>query len=260
MDERDRLTAWAISGNVLRWAARDRPSGWRSLDRTLRRYRQSLTADDWNSSESDHVSTEDFETWTRSGDCRKPATCTVRYETRLGEAALMPAGIECLSGPAAWLCFGQIARWWIHDFLVYCYLSPGSQRTHGSRRTSHGATVPSNQPGDDARNGTCLDSRPARRSGRSRRCWGRSTTRSPPTVARSFEGCTDDCLAEHSMSWSADWPTQRRVASARRSLGRASSDGKAVHQGTRPVPAVLSMRHRRAETPVSASSTDRIGH
>jgi type I restriction enzyme S subunit len=90
-------------------------------------------------SESDHVSADDFAKWTRrvtpqAGDL------LFSYETRLGEAALMPEGIEaCLGRRMALL---RPDRSVIDPrFLLYFYLSPYFQRMI-ARNTVHGATVP----------------------------------------------------------------------------------------------------------------------
>jgi type I restriction enzyme, S subunit len=89
--------------------------------------------------ESDHVSEEDFKRWTRrvvphSGDL------LFSYETRLGEAALMPEGIQaCLGRRMALL---RPDRAVVEPrFLLYLYLSPAFQETI-ARHTIHGATVP----------------------------------------------------------------------------------------------------------------------
>ncbi len=99
----------------------------------------SLKAGRLDLSESDHVSDEDFTKWTRRvtpqyGDL------LFSYETRLGEAAIMPDGIRaCLGRRMALLRPNRSiidAR-----FLLYFYLSPRFQETV-ARNTIHGATVP----------------------------------------------------------------------------------------------------------------------
>jgi type I restriction enzyme S subunit len=88
--------------------------------------------------ESDHVSELDFSKWTRrvtpqAGDL------LFSYETRLGEAALMPNGVRaCLGRRMALLRpdRGRITP----EFLLHFYLSPTFQRTI-AERTIHGATV-----------------------------------------------------------------------------------------------------------------------
>ncbi len=88
--------------------------------------------------ESDHVSDEDFTKWTRRVTPREN-DLLFSYETRLGEAALMPAGVDaCLGRRMALLrpdCSVVDPR-----FLLYFYLSPGFQRTI-QKHAIHGATV-----------------------------------------------------------------------------------------------------------------------
>lgn len=89
--------------------------------------------------ESDHVSEEDFARWTRrvtpeAGDL------LFSYETRIGEAALMPGGLRaCLGRRMALLRPNRD----IVDpvFLLHFYLSAEFQRTV-AMHTIHGATVP----------------------------------------------------------------------------------------------------------------------
>lgn len=88
--------------------------------------------------ESDHVSDEDFRRWTKrvvpqSGDL------LFSYETRLGEAALMPSGVRA--------CLGRRMALLRPDpdvidprFLLYLYLSPTFKRLI-EKNTIHGATV-----------------------------------------------------------------------------------------------------------------------
>jgi type I restriction enzyme S subunit len=88
--------------------------------------------------ESDHVSDEDFSRWTRrvtpqGGDL------LFSYETRLGEAALMPEGVRaCLGRRMALLRPDQS----VVDprFLLYMYLGPEFRSTI-EQHTIHGATV-----------------------------------------------------------------------------------------------------------------------
>lgn len=88
--------------------------------------------------ESDHVSEEDFTSWTRrvtpqGGDL------LFSYETRLGEAALMPDGVRaCLGRRMALL---RPDRSVVDPrFLLYYYLGPEFQRIIEAN-TIHGATV-----------------------------------------------------------------------------------------------------------------------
>ena len=98
----------------------------------------SLNCGRLNLAESDHVSEEDFVKWTRrvtpaEGDL------LFSYETRLGEAALMPAGVRaCLGRRMALL---RPDRSVVDPrFLLYYYLSPEFQRII-EKNMIHGATV-----------------------------------------------------------------------------------------------------------------------
>jgi type I restriction enzyme S subunit len=87
---------------------------------------------------SDHVASEDFARWTKrvtpvEGDL------LFSYETRLGDAALMPGDVEaCLGRRMALLRPDR--RQVDPRFLLYYYLSPAFQ-TIIDRHTIHGATV-----------------------------------------------------------------------------------------------------------------------
>jgi type I restriction enzyme, S subunit len=89
-------------------------------------------------SESAHLSDEDFRKWTRrvtpgEGDV------LFSYETRLGEAALMPAGIQACLGRRMGLLRPKENRT-DSRFLLYAYLSPEFQHVI-RERSIHGATV-----------------------------------------------------------------------------------------------------------------------
>lgn len=89
-------------------------------------------------SKSDHVSSDDFQKWTRRVTPR-PGDLLFSYETRLGEAALMPDGVEaCLGRRMALLRPDTTAV--DPRFLLYCFLSPAVQKTI-EQNTIHGATV-----------------------------------------------------------------------------------------------------------------------
>ncbi len=89
-------------------------------------------------SKSDHVSSDDFQKWTRRVTPR-PGDLLFSYETRLGEAALMPDGVEaCLGRRVALLRPDTTAV--DPRFLLYCYLAPAVQKTI-EQNTIHGATV-----------------------------------------------------------------------------------------------------------------------
>ena len=89
-------------------------------------------------SQSDHVSDEDFTKWTRrvipqGGDL------LFSYETRLGDAALMPEGLKaCLGRRMALLRPDQDVV--DPGFLLYYYVSPEFKELIGTH-TIHGATV-----------------------------------------------------------------------------------------------------------------------
>ncbi|MEU6831033.1 restriction endonuclease subunit S [Nocardia beijingensis] len=99
----------------------------------------SLKAGRLDLAESDRVSEEDFARWTKRVTPR-PNDLLFSYETRIGEAALMPEGVRaCLGRRMALLRPNPDiidAR-----FLLYFYLSPEFQQTI-AQNTIHGATVP----------------------------------------------------------------------------------------------------------------------
>lgn len=89
-------------------------------------------------SKSDHVSDEEFQQWTRrvtpiEGDL------LFSYETRLGEAALMPAGVKACLGRRMALLRPDRSRF-DPRFLLYLYLGPAFQKMI-AERSVHGATV-----------------------------------------------------------------------------------------------------------------------
>lgn len=87
---------------------------------------------------SDHVSDEDFVKWTRRVTPRAD-DLLFSYETRLGEAALMPDGVKACLGRRMALIRPNLTA--VHPrFLLYLYLSPQFQATI-ERNTIHGATV-----------------------------------------------------------------------------------------------------------------------
>ncbi len=90
-------------------------------------------------SESDHVSDDDFAKWTKRVTPREN-DLLFSYETRLGEAALMPGWIVGCLGRRMALLRPDLS---IVDprFLLYYYLSPKFQQTI-AMNTIHGATVP----------------------------------------------------------------------------------------------------------------------
>lgn len=89
-------------------------------------------------SESAHLSEEDFRKWTRRVTPRE-GDVLFSYETRLGEAALMPSGIQACLGRRMGLLRPRAG---VADsrFLLYAYLGPEFQQTI-RERSIHGATV-----------------------------------------------------------------------------------------------------------------------
>ncbi|MFF1509292.1 restriction endonuclease subunit S [Streptomyces sp. NPDC058326] len=91
-----------------------------------------------NLQESAHVSEEDFEKWTRRVTPQQDDVL-FSYETRLGEAALMPGGIRACLGRRMGIL--RPKRNVVDPrFLLYSYLGPEFQGTIAARAV-HGATV-----------------------------------------------------------------------------------------------------------------------
>ena len=88
--------------------------------------------------ETRHVSLNDFAKWTRRVK-PKPGDIVFSYETRLGEAAMIPEGLECCLGRRMGLVRPLDERLDSRFFLYY-YLSPEFQDFIRSRTIS-GATV-----------------------------------------------------------------------------------------------------------------------
>lgn len=98
----------------------------------------SLSSGRLDLAESAHLSEADFTKWTRRATPR-PGDVLFSYETRLGEAAIMPEGIRACLGRRMGLLRPK------HDlvdprFLLYSYLSPQFQEQI-RQRAIHGATV-----------------------------------------------------------------------------------------------------------------------
>ena len=86
----------------------------------------------------EHLSEEDFDKWTKrvtpqAGDI------VFSYETRLGQVAVIPAGLRCCLGRRMALMRVDPAKA-IPDYLLYAYLSPAFQDVI-RQRTIHGSTV-----------------------------------------------------------------------------------------------------------------------
>lgn len=89
-------------------------------------------------SKSGHLSEEDFVRWTRRVS-PAPGDLVFSYETRLGEAALIPDGVRCCLGRRMALI--RPNRSVVEPrFLLYAYLGPAFQETI-RQRTVHGSTV-----------------------------------------------------------------------------------------------------------------------
>jgi type I restriction enzyme, S subunit len=89
-------------------------------------------------SKSAHLSEEDFKIWTKRVTPRK-GDLLFSYETRLGEAALMPDGIRACLGRRMGLLRPRSDKV-ISEYLLYAYLSPAFQQTIVAN-TITGATV-----------------------------------------------------------------------------------------------------------------------
>lgn len=98
----------------------------------------SLTNGRLDLSDTNHINEEDFIKWTRRVTPRE-GDIVFSYETRLGEAARIPAGLRCCLGRRMALIRPDVN---LVDsrFLLYLYLSPAFQETIRSR-TVHGSTV-----------------------------------------------------------------------------------------------------------------------
>ena len=98
----------------------------------------SLNAGRIDLSKSDHLSEADFKKWTRRITPQEN-DIVFSYETRLGEAALIPAGLRCCLGRRMALIRPDISK--VNpQFLLYAYLSPKFQGILKSRQV-HGSTV-----------------------------------------------------------------------------------------------------------------------
>jgi type I restriction enzyme S subunit len=89
-------------------------------------------------SNTEHLSEEHYEQWTRRV-VPQPGDVVFSYETRLGEAALIPPDLYCCLGRRMGLLrarTGKVDK----CFLLYAYLGPEFQETLRSR-TIHGSTV-----------------------------------------------------------------------------------------------------------------------
>ncbi len=86
----------------------------------------------------EYLSEEDFSRWTRRV-MPKAGDVVFSYETRLGEAALIPEGLQCCLGRRMALMRVD-RRKALPEYLVYAFLAPAFQEVIRSR-TIHGSTV-----------------------------------------------------------------------------------------------------------------------
>jgi type I restriction enzyme, S subunit len=91
-----------------------------------------------NLSETEHLSEEDFIKWTRRVTPQEN-DIVFSYETRLGEAALVPKGLRFCLGRRMALIRPDKNKV-VPRFLLYAYLGPEFQQTIHAR-TVHGSTV-----------------------------------------------------------------------------------------------------------------------
>lgn len=89
-------------------------------------------------SKSAHISESDFQKWTKRVTPEE-GDILFSYETRLGEAALMPPNIRACLGRRMGLLRPNREKV-LPEYLLYAYLSPGFQEVIRSK-TIHGATV-----------------------------------------------------------------------------------------------------------------------
>lgn len=89
-------------------------------------------------SQSQHVSEDDFVRWTKRVR-PEPGDVVFSYETRLGEAAIIPTNLRCCLGRRMGLLRPKRNRI-LPEYLLYAYLSPAFQAVIQAR-TIHGSTV-----------------------------------------------------------------------------------------------------------------------
>jgi type I restriction enzyme S subunit len=89
-------------------------------------------------SKTDHLSEKDFRKWTRRVT-PQPGDIVFSYETRLGEAALIPTELKCCLGRRMGLLRPDTSKV-DPQFLLYAYLGPEFQHTIDAR-TVYGSTV-----------------------------------------------------------------------------------------------------------------------
>ncbi|MGR3062924.1 restriction endonuclease subunit S [Vibrio vulnificus] len=98
----------------------------------------SLEAGQLDLSKSARLSEEQFDKWTRRVTPQE-GDVLFSYETRLGEAALMPKGVKACLGRRMGLLRPALDKV-LPEYLLYAYMSPMFQQEI-KKRTIHGATV-----------------------------------------------------------------------------------------------------------------------
>ncbi|WP_179154286.1 restriction endonuclease subunit S [Citrobacter freundii] len=91
-----------------------------------------------NLEQSSYISEEDYIKWTRRVT-PQPGDVVFSYETKIGEASIIPEGLRCCLGRRMGLLRAKRNKV-IHDFLLYAYLSPAFQEVI-REKTIHGSTT-----------------------------------------------------------------------------------------------------------------------
>ncbi|EHG6569363.1 hypothetical protein J3608_000288 [Salmonella enterica subsp. enterica serovar Pasing] len=91
-----------------------------------------------NLEQSSYISEEDYIKWTRRVT-PQPGDVVFSYETKIGEASIIPEGLRCCLGRRMGLLRAKKNKI-IPDFLLYAYLSPAFQEVI-REKTIHGSTT-----------------------------------------------------------------------------------------------------------------------
>lgn len=91
-----------------------------------------------NLEQSSYISEEDYIKWTRRVT-PQPGDVVFSYETKIGEASIIPEGLHCCLGRRMGLLRAKKNKV-IPDFLLYAYLSPAFQEVI-REKTIHGSTT-----------------------------------------------------------------------------------------------------------------------
>ncbi|EOX7388582.1 restriction endonuclease subunit S [Enterobacter quasiroggenkampii] len=91
-----------------------------------------------NLEQSSYISEEDYIKWTRRVT-PQPGDVVFSYETKIGEASIIPEGLRCCLGRRMGLLRAKKNKV-IPDFLLYAYLSPAFQEVI-REKTIHGSTT-----------------------------------------------------------------------------------------------------------------------